>query len=163
MYPKTFTHRADPRSSVVVMNADQEAQLPAEYLPPVTGASGQTISGADHAANVMLSPEYDLLLAEREKLEQDRATFAELVAAAQKDHAADVQALADERAKLTAGYKESMAQLEADRERLNEDWRLFDAAKSGSQPEDPAASDDAAETAAAAAAPAKRVRTAKAE
>lgn len=168
-YPKIFTHRNDHKSQVVIANAEQEAQLPAEYLPEVTGVSGQTISGADHAANVMLSPEYDALLAEREKLEKDRAEFAGLVAAAQKDAAAQHQELAEGRAKLqadrdelTAGYKASMEKLEADRAKLDEDQRLFDAAKAGSQPDTAPAEATTTDTPAAATAPAKRVRTAKA-
>jgi septal ring factor EnvC (AmiA/AmiB activator) len=157
-YPKIFTHRNDHKSQVVIANAEQEAQLPPEYLPEVVGAGGQTISGADHAANVMLSPEYDALLADREKLEQDRATFAQLVADAQRDASQQMQDLADERAKLTAGYKESMAQLEADRATLNADRQELEDQR---QPADTGTTDQAAP--APAAGPAKRVRTAKGE
>jgi hypothetical protein len=163
-YPKIFTHRNDHKSQVVIANAEQEAELPPEYLPPVVGVAGQTMTGENRLTEAMLSPEYDALLAEREKLEKDRAEFADLVAAAQKDAAQQHQQLADDRASLTAGYKESMAKLEADRAKLDEDQRLFDAAKAGSQP-DTAPADDKAATAAPApaAGPAKRVRTAKAE
>lgn len=158
-YPKIFTHRNDHKSQVVIANAEQEAQLPPEYLPEVVGAGGQTISGADHAANVMLSPEYDALLAEREKLEADRATFAQLVADAQRDATKQMQDLTDERAKLTAGYKESMAQLEADRTALAVERQAMEDQR---QPVDPGAGNQGA-SAAAAAVPAKRVRTAKAD
>lgn len=158
-YPKIFTHRNDHKSQVVIANAEQEAQLPPEYLPEVVGVSGQTISAADNAA-VVLSPDHEALLAEREKLEQDRATFAQLVADAQKDHADQQQALADERAKLTAGYKESMAQLEADRVA----WEASKYAQASEGTTDTASAPSAvADAPAPAATPAKRVRTAKAE
>jgi hypothetical protein len=160
-YPKTFTHRDDHMSSVVVMNADQESQLPVEYLPASTGESGQTISGADKVADLMLSPEYAALLADREKLEQDRKEFAELVANAQREAAEQAQKLADDRAELTAGYKGAMDALNADRAKLEEDQRLFDAAKAGSAPDTPPADTVGTTDAAPAAAPAKRVRTPK--
>jgi hypothetical protein len=163
-YPKIFTHRNDHKSQVVIANAEQEAQLPPEYLPPVVGVSGQTVSGENRLTDAMLAPEYDALLAEREKLENDRAEFANLVAAAQKDAAQQHQQLADDRAALTAGYKDSMAKLEADRAKLDEDQRLFDAAKAGEQPDTASADDKATGTTSApAAGPAKRVRTAKGE
>lgn len=156
-YPKVFTHRNDSKSQVVIANAEQEAELPPEYLPPVVIVTGQTISGADHAANVMLSPEYDVLLAEREKLEADRLAVAEERAALEK-HRAD----------LTAGYKESVAQLDADRAALVESQRQFDEEKAGAQPETAPAEDASGDAGAPAsteapAAPARRVRTAKAD
>jgi hypothetical protein len=162
MYPKTCKSRFDAHSQVIVANAEQEAELPEEFRPLSTG-TGQT-GGTD----VMLSPAYDDVLAAREKLEKDRAEFAQLVAAAQKDAAAQHQELAEGRAKLqadrdelTAGYKASMEKLEGDRAKLEEDQRLFDEAKAGSQP---TTSDTAtAAPAAATATPAKRVRTAKAD
>lgn len=95
MYPKIFTHRDDPRSQVVIANAEQEAQLPVEYLPPV--AAGRVVSAADRTADLMLTDEYAALAAEREKLEQDR------------------RELEDQRAALTAGYKNAMAELDVER------------------------------------------------
>lgn len=162
-YPKIFTHRNDHNSKVVIANAEQEAQLPADYLPPVTlGDTGQTMSGADAATKAMLSPEYDALLADREQLEKDRTAFAELVANAQQDAAkqmADLQQarieLEDQRDKLTEGYKASMAQLEADRATLGAEVEGWKKTKAGEQPPaDPA-------PAAAGATPAKRTRQAR--
>jgi len=169
-YPKIFTHRNDHKSQVVIANAEQEAELPPEYLPPVVGVAGQTMTGENRLTEAMLSPEYAALLADREKLEQDRTTFAGLVADAQRDAAqqmADLEsgraALQEERDELTAGYKASMQKFEADRAKLDEDQRLFDA-KAGSQPDTAPADDKTATTAPApAAGPAKRVRTAKGE
>lgn len=160
-YPKTFTHRNDHHSVVVVANAEQEAQLPDDYRPAVTGASGQTVDAADHATDVMLTPEYAQLMADREALEQARAEFAEHEARTRKELEDGAQALADDRAKLTAGYRESVAQLEADRAA----WEAskHDQAPEGTgdtasaAPATPAAAADAP----AATAPAKRVRTAK--
>lgn len=90
MYPKIFTHCSDHNSKVVVANAEQEAQLPAEFLPAVAGASGSAISAADQATSVMLSPQYSQLLTDREALARERAEFAEHAAA-------DRQALEDKR------------------------------------------------------------------
>lgn len=101
MYPKICKSRFDHQSQVVVANAEQEAALPEEFQEQRTG-------GQSDATDVMLSPEYGAILAEREKLEKDRAEFAEHMAAQEK-------ALAEQRAELTAGYKASMEQLEADR------------------------------------------------
>lgn len=143
-YPKTFTHRDDHMSSVVVMNAEQEAQLPVEYLPAVTGEAGQTVSAADNAADVMLSPEYAAVLADREKIEQERTALAE-----------DRAQLEKQRAELTAGYKGAMDALEADRATLNAEIEGFAKTKAGEQPADEPESD--------ASTPAKRGRPSKAE
>lgn len=101
MYPKICKSRFDHRSQVVVANAEQEAALPEEFQEQRTG-------GQSDATDMMLSPEYGTILAEREKLEKDRSVFAQYMAASEQD-------LADQRAELTAGYKASMEQLEADR------------------------------------------------
>lgn len=146
MYPKVCTNRNDANSQVVVANAEQEAQLPDEYRSNVLTGAGETISGADHAANVMLSPEYDKILADREQLEADRLALAQ-----------DRAALEEQRANLTAGYQESMDKLEADREQLDEDQRQFEAAKAGEQP----TSDGATASADTSPAPVKRTRTAR--
>ncbi len=126
-YPKTFTHRDDRNQKVVIANAEQEAELPAEYLP-------------DGGASVAQSGD---VLAEREKLERDRTEFAELVAASGKDASKQMQDLEEGRAKLqqdrdelTKGYKASMEKLEADRAKLDEDIRLFDEKKAGEQSTD---------------------------
>jgi hypothetical protein len=99
MYPKIFTNRHDSRQQVVIANAEQEAELPAEFLPP-SGATGT----ADNSTDVLLSTEYAALKADREQLEADRVA-------------------------LTVGYKEAMAQLEADREQLEKDRAAFEAEK----------------------------------
>lgn len=161
-YPKTFTHRDDHMSSVVVMNAEQESQLPVEYLPARTGVAGQTVSAADHAADVMLSPEYGALMAVREKLEHDRKEFAELVANAQREAAEQAQKLAADRKELTDGYKGAMEALAADRATLTAEIEGWNKTKAGEQPAAvPPPADPA--PAAATATPAKRVRTAKGE
>lgn len=167
-YPKIFTHRTDHNSKVVIANAEQEAQLPADYLPPVTlGDTGHTMSGADAATKAMLSPEYDALLADREQLEKDRTEFAELTAVAQKDAAnqmADLEAarteLQAERDKLTEGYKASVAQLEADRATLAAEIEGWNKTKAGEQPADAAPPAEPA-PAAASGTPAKRTRQAR--
>jgi hypothetical protein len=133
MYPKIFTHRNDHKSQVVIANAEQEAQLPDEYLP-VVAVAGQAVSNADHAANAMLSPEYDALMEAREQLEQDRTDLANARAHLEKD-----------RAELTAGYKASVA-------KLDEERAAFEALRHAA-PVDIEAP--------AAAAPAKRTRAAK--
>lgn len=106
MYPKIFTHRHDSRQQVVIANAEQEAQLPAEFLP-LSGATGT----ADSSAEVLLSTEYAALKAEREQLEADKA------------------AMEADRATLTAGYKQAMADLEAEREQLAKDRAAFESEK----------------------------------
>jgi hypothetical protein len=150
-YPKIFSHRNDARSQVVVANAEQEAELPAEYLPEVVGVSGQTMSGADHAAAVLLSPAYDQVMAEREALERARTEFAALVEKSQKDLAEQAQKLADERAELTAGYKASVDKLAIDRDTLDHERAKMDEEKRQLQEGSKPAGD----------APAKRTRTAK--
>ena len=153
MYPKVCTHRNDHTSQVVVANAEQEAALPDEFRPAVTGTSGQTLAAADHAADVMLSPEYAAVLADREKLEADRLDLAKARAELEKD-----------RHELTEGYKGAMAKLEADRAKLDEDQRLFDVRKAGEAPTDKPAETTADDSKAATeTTPAKRVRTAKAD
>lgn len=77
MYPKICKSRFDHRSQVVVANAEQEAALPEEFQEQRTG-------GQSDATDMMLSPEYGTILAEREKLEKDRAEFAEHMAAQEK-------------------------------------------------------------------------------
>lgn len=167
-YPKIFTHRTDHNSKVVIANAEQESQLPADYLPPVIlGDTGQTMSGADAATQAMLSPEYDALLAERENLETERTKFAELVNKAQQDAAAQAKELADGRAqlqvdrdKLTEGYKASVAQLEADRATLTAEIEGWNKTKDGEPPADVAPPAEPT-PAAASATPAKRTRQAR--
>jgi hypothetical protein len=112
MYPKIFTHRHDSRQQVVIANAEQEAQLPAEFLPP-SGAAGT----ADNSTDALLSSEYASLKAEREQLDADKA------------------ALEADRATLTAGYKQAMADLEADREQLAKERAAFEAEKAAPAPE----------------------------
>lgn len=164
MYPKVFTHRDDHNSKVVIMNADQEAQLPAEYLPE----GGARVSGETGGSAITLESD-STLMADREKLEQDRAEFAALVAAAQKDAAAQHQELAEGRAKLqadrdelTAGYKADKAKLDEDRATLDAEIEGWNKTKAGEQPAAIAPPSDPA-PAAATATPAKRVRTAKAD
>lgn len=98
MYPKTFTHRHDQHASVVVMNAEQEAELPDEFRPVVTGDSvGQASPAAPvmtPAEALLLSPEYADFIADRDQLGAERAN-------------------------LTAGYKADKALLDADRELLD--------------------------------------------
>lgn len=142
MYPKICTHRNDANSQVVVSNAEQEAQLPEEYRSAVVGSAGEILSSADHAADVMLSDEYAKILADREQLEADRLALA-------KDRAE----LEEQRANLTAGYKESMDKLEADRA----EW---EAAK-GSQAPEGTTDNTTAAAADASTAPTKRTRTAR--
>lgn len=157
-YPKIFTNRFDHKSQVVIANAEQEAQLPPEYLPQSVGVSIQPASSAGTDES---------LLSEREKLEQDRATFAQLVADAQRDASQQIQELADDRAalekqraELTEGYKASMAKLEADRA----EWEASKHAQAPEGTSDTASTPSpAAEAPAPAAVPAKRVRTAKAD
>jgi hypothetical protein len=163
-YPKTFTHRDDHNSSVVVMNAEQESQLPAEFLPAVVvgGLSGSTalVSAGDLAADVMLTPEYAQLLADREKLEQDRAEFAEHVANTMRDLTADRNTLDADRARLVEGYTADKAKQDADRIALDNERAAFELTKTGAAPDDAAAPADTA-AADTAAGPAKRVRVAK--
>lgn len=167
-YPKTFTHCSNIHATVVVANAEQEAQLPDEYRPAVAGASGTTVAAADHAADVMLSPEYAQLLADREKLEQDRAEFAEHVANTMRDLTADRNTLDADRARLVEGYTADKAKQDADRARLDDEMAKWEATKAGAAPDEGVADTaaapadkPAAESAPAAAGPAKRVRTAK--
>lgn len=102
-YPKIFTHFSNPNASVVVANADQEAELPDEYRP----AEASSI-------DIRLSPEYDQLKAGREQLEQDRAN-------------------------LIAGYTADKANLQAARERLNEEIAEWERIKAGETPDTPEA------------------------
>lgn len=96
MYPKTFTHRQDRNATVVVMNAEQEAELPAEFrpLPAAAGQSQPTTPTMTPAEALLLSPEYADFIADRDQLSVDRAN-------------------------LTAGYKADKALLDADRELLD--------------------------------------------
>jgi len=171
-YPKTFTHCSDHNSKVVVANAEQEAQLPAEYLPAVT-AGGSTISAADQATNVLLSPEYSQLLADREALAAERAEFAEHSAAERKALVGLREKLEEDRKELVDGYKAAKEKLDADLAQLAADRQALEDKRPPVQPAGDAAApatttDSAAPPAAAPAAdttatPAKRVRHAKAD
>jgi nicotinic acid phosphoribosyltransferase len=171
-YPKTFTHRDDHLSAVVVMNAEQESQLPAEFLPAVVvgGLTGSSVMAAsDLAADVMLTPEYAAMLTDRETLERDRTAFAEYEALTRSQLAADADKLAQDRANLVAGYTADKNKLDADRIALDQERAAFEAAKAGAAPDPAAATSDttnggdpaADATDTAAAGPAKRVRVAK--
>lgn len=98
MYPKTFTHRHDQHATVVVMNAEQESELPEEFRPvQAVGSVGQVspaITTMTPAEALLLSPEYADFIADRDQLAVDRAN-------------------------LTAGYKADKALLDADRELLD--------------------------------------------
>lgn len=98
MYPKTFTHRHDPHASVVVMSAEQEAELPEEFRAPLIGASlGRALPAAPEitpAEALLLLPEYADFIADRDQLAVDRAN-------------------------LTAGYKADKALVDAERDLLS--------------------------------------------
>lgn len=143
MYPKICTSRKDHTSKVVVANAKQEAELPEEYQE----LRGE---GRQDSAEVLLSPEYDTLLAEREKLEKDRADFAAHMAKQEKS-------LSDRRDELTAGYKGAVEQLNADRAALDADIADWNKVKEGSAPDQPPADEGNQE----ADKPARRTRVAK--
>lgn len=144
-YPKTLTSRYDHMSSVVVMNAEQEAELPAHFRPAdsnnIVGAGGQAGAGGiskekdgDKSGNgggddVLLSPEFGAVVVEREKLERDRAEFAELIAKERKQLAEDQDLLEQERARLTASYKADKAKLDEDRHEFDEQRKLFENTK----------------------------------
>lgn len=150
MYPKTFTHRHDQHATVVVMNAEQEAELPEEFRPvQAVGSVGQmrpAIPMITPAEALLLSPEYADFIADRDQLAIDRAN-------------------------LTAGYKADKALLDADRElldaqraQLDEERAQFEHDKAAGRLDVPTAPDQesAADTEKdGATEPAKRTRAAK--
>lgn len=171
-YPKSFTSRLNHQATVVVANAEQEAQLPDEFRPPVV-RDGVVVTASDNAADVMLTPEYGQMLAAREELERARAEFAEYEATTRKELEATAQALRTDRNNLIAGYTADKQKLDDDRARLDGEIRKFNDTKNGEAPGQPdgAAGDDTATgdqvtdkgavAPAPAAAPAKRVRAAR--
>lgn len=143
MYPKTFTHRHDQHASVVVMNAEQEADLPEEFRPLVTGGSiGQASPVAPvmtPAEALLLSPEYADFIADRDQLAVDRAN-------------------------LTAGYKADKALLDAEREllgaqraQLDEERAQFEQEKAAAPVQEAAGEPEAGSSTE----PVKRARAAK--
>lgn len=148
-YPKTFTSRYDHHASVVVMNAEQEAELPAEFRAAdsnnLVGAGGQAGAGGiskdsestgstSKSDDVLLTPEYGAVVVDREKLERDRTEFAELMAKEQKELADGKANLQQERAQLTASYKADKQKLDEDREALDTERKLFENTKAGAAP-----------------------------
>lgn len=112
-YPKIFTHRDNPHAQVTIASAEQEAQLPEEYLP-ATGEGRQ----AAPADDLMLSPEYSAFLEQKDILEQGRKDLVEARAELEAD-----------RARLVNGYKADKAKLDEDRATLDAEIAAFHAPK----------------------------------
>lgn len=142
-YPKSFTSRLNHQATVVVANAEQEAQLPDEFRPPVV-RNGVVVTASDNAADVMLTPEYGQMMAAREYLERARTEFAEYEAKTRKELDDTAQALRTDRNNLIAGYTADKTKLDEDRARLDAELIKFNDAKNGEQPDQPKQPDGAA-------------------
>lgn len=169
-YPKTFVHRADHMSMVVVMNADQEAQLPGEYqFKPPAGEpytpAAPVATAADDAA--FLSQASDLA-AEREQLATDRAALDDkserfeayikaTLTEADEGRAVlvrDLEAFQADRARFEEHKEKELADIESARVKLQFDTDQLAARKNASENQEPPPAPPAAD------APAKRTRKA---
>lgn len=169
-FPMTLTHRSNPHAQVVVANAEQLAEIPAEYLPEATGDAPAVVTAAAAIPGVNLDTvdtvedaerrqslaeavdeftahvqaETAKIDAARSQLEQDRATLDQQTAALNEQ----MEALARERAE----FEVQRAPTTAGTGETTGDTGTASAAAEG------AATGDAA---AAPAAPAKRTRATK--
>jgi len=175
-FPMTLTHRSNPHAQVVVANAEQLAEIPAEYLPETTGDAPAVVTAAAAIPGVNLDAgtvdsaeeaerrqsldeavdeftahvqaETSKIDAARAQLDADRATLAEQTAALNEQ----MEALARDRADFEA--QRAAAAGVAGTGDIGGDTGAASAAAEG------AATGD---TATPPAAPAKRTRGAKAE
>jgi hypothetical protein len=170
-FPMTLTHRSNPHAQVVVANAEQLAEIPAEYLPETVDGTPAVVTAAAAVPGVNLDTAIADDAERRQSLDEAVDEFtAHVQAETAKIDAARAQLDAD-RATLreqTAALTEQQEALA--RERADFEAQRAAAAGTGDIGGDTAAASAVAEGAATGdtvtppAAPAKRTRgTAKAE
>jgi hypothetical protein len=126
MYPKTFVHRENHHAQVVVANAEQEAELPPDFV--LHASHGPALDPA--AARAQLEQERAALAAERAALAEERASFD----AMQQGATNDLNLIADELEAERQRLNEDLAQFAADRAAHEADRATWEAQKNSAQP-----------------------------
>jgi TolA-binding protein len=173
-FPMTLTHRSNPHAQVVVANAEQLAEIPAEYLPETTGDAPAVVTAAAAIPGVNLDAGADVGTSDtaeqaerRQSLDEAVDEFTAHVQAEETRLAAARNQIEQDRATLreqTAALTEQQEALA--RERAEFDAQRAAAAGTGDIGGDTGAASPAAEGAATGdaatppAAPAKRTRAA---